>query len=94
MNTERDALLKQLTILDFTAVDLQLFLNTHPQNTEALEMYNDCIENADKVRKTYEQQFGPLTGFRSEGQTDWSWSHQPWPWQAEYNFSLTQGGIR
>ena len=89
MNKEREALLKQLTILDFTSTDLQLYLNTHPQDSEALEMYNDCTENAFNVRKTYEQQYGPLMGFRSEGQTDWTWFNEPWPWQAEFNFSLT-----
>ncbi|MDR0273595.1 MAG: spore coat protein CotJB [Clostridiales bacterium] len=87
MNADREALLKQVTALDFAAVDLQLYLNTHPHDTDALEMYNDCTENARRARKTYEQQFGPLTGFRSEGQTDWSWENEPWPWQAEFNFS-------
>ena len=92
MNVEREALLKQITILDFMAVDLQLYLNTHPQDTEALDMYNECTQNARTAKQRYEQQFGPLTGFRSEGQSGWTWMDEPWPWQAAFNFSLTEGG--
>ena len=89
----REALLKQLTQLDFMALDLQLYLNTHPSDMEALEMYNDCIQGAQAAREKYEAEFGPLTAFRSEGQksdgTDgWAWIDCPWPWQAEANFSI------
>ena len=89
MSAGREALLKQITILDFMAVDLQLYLNTHPTDKDALEMYNDCIDNARAAKKVYEQQFGPLTGFRSDAPDGWTWSDEPWPWQAEFNFSMT-----
>jgi len=89
---DRSTLLKQLTILDFMALDLQLYLNTHPTCQDALNMYNDCIKNANTARTTYEQRYGPLTAFRSDGQADadtgWKWADEPWPWQAEYNFQF------
>ena len=89
----REELLKKLTQLDFMALDLQLYLNTHPQDTEALEMYNDCIQGAQATREKYEANFGPLTAFRSEGQTcdetgGWAWVNCPWPWQSAANFSM------
>ena len=37
---DRDELLKKLSELDFIAVDLGLFLNTHPDNKEAIQAYN------------------------------------------------------
>jgi len=87
--TERDALLKQITILDFMALDLHLYLNTHPTDTEALDMYNDCIHSSNIARKRYETNFGPLVAFRSEGQENWKWNECPWPWQKSFNFSLS-----
>ena len=78
---EKENLLRQLTVLDFAAIDLQLFLNTHPENTEALAMYNNCVEHSREVRKVYEQQFGPLTGFREQSPNEWTWQNKPWPWQ-------------
>jgi len=90
MSKEKEALLRELTILDFAAVDLQLFLNTHPTDADALQMYNDCTENARQVRERYEQQFGPLTSFRAPSHNTWQWSEEPWPWQAEANFKIRE----
>ena len=90
---KREALLKQITMMDFMALDLHLYLNMHPTDCEALEMYNDCTIGAKVAREKYEAEYGPLTGFRSEGQKSdgtkgWAWNDCPWPWQANFNFSL------
>lgn len=86
--TERDTLLKQVTILDFNALDMQLFLNTHPDNAEAQKIHAAFSENARRARAAYEQQFGPLTATT----TTVGWINEPWPWQADYNFRLSEGG--
>ena len=87
---DRDELLKSLSELDFIAVDLALFLNTHPENKEAIQAYNQVITAADTVRMKYEDAFGPLCSFRSyAGNTNhWAWNDNPWPWQADANFSF------
>lgn len=87
---DRDTLLKTLTELDFIAVDLGLFLNTHPDDTEAITAYQQVITAADAVRMKYEEAFGPLCSFRSyasDAET-WQWKNNPWPWQTDANFSL------
>lgn len=58
MNQEE--LLKSLMELDFIAVDLGLFLNTHPDDNDAIAAYNQVITAADTVRMKYEETFGPL----------------------------------
>ncbi len=83
----RDALLKQITVLDFMAVDLNLYLNTHPDDAEALKMYNDTIESRGKAVAGYEELYGPLTSYRSKGGTGWTWEECPWPWQEPYNYA-------
>ena len=40
---DRENLLKRLTMLDFMAVDMQLFLDTHPDDTNAIAKYNSII---------------------------------------------------
>ena len=86
----REELLKKLMELDFIAVDLALFLNTHPDNSEAIQAYNQVITAADAVRMKYEESFGPLCSFRSYAMdsSNWQWKDDPWPWQADANFSL------
>ena len=61
MNQEE--LLKSLMELDFIAVDLGLFLNTHPDDSDAIAAYNQVITAADTVRMKYEETFGPLCSF-------------------------------
>jgi len=81
----RDELLTCLMALDFVAVDLGLFLNTHPNDADAIEKYNETIAEADKYRQMYETNFGPLCQFRSASRKAWSWSANPWPWQESQN---------
>jgi spore coat protein JB len=86
--TERDCLLRQLTVLDFAAVDLQLYLDTHPDDEEALAQYNEAVMQADALRAEYEDNYGPMFNFRSLGGKSYTWLDDPWPWQRAFNFSL------
>ena len=52
---DRNALLKQLSALDFYAVDLHLFLDPHPNDREALAKFNEVVSEADVLRKEYEK---------------------------------------
>ena len=76
---DREELLKKLSELDFIAVDLGLFLNTHPDNKEAIQAYNQVITAADAVRMKYEESYGPLCSFRSCREDDFAhrgaWRH-------------------
>ena len=75
---DHDELLKKLSELDFIAVDLALFLNTHPDNTEAIQTYNQVITAADAVRMKYEETYGPLCSFRSYAMdtNNWQWNNK------------------
>ncbi len=85
---DKYSLLKELTVLDFMALDLQLYLNTHPNDYEAICKYNSVIVGADTVRVEYEKHFGPLCSFRSLGRRDWPWMDEPWPWAKDGNFEM------
>ena len=87
---DRDELLNKLSELDFIAVDLALFLNTHPNHSDAIQTYNQVITAADAVRTKYEDTYGPLCSFRSYAADtqNWQWKNDPWPWQADANTSL------
>jgi spore coat protein JB len=85
---DRDSLLEQLTALDFMAVDLGMYLNTHPDDCEAIASYNTVITDAQRVREQFEQRFGPLCSFRSASCPEkWGWIDCPWPWECDANFT-------
>jgi len=88
---DRERLLKQITILDFMATDLQMYLNTHPQDEEAIKMYNDTVTQSALMCAEYEECYGPMVGCRSKApKNTWEWQDSPWPWQPEFNFRLTR----
>jgi spore coat protein JB len=85
---DKDNILRELTALDFMLVDLQLFLDTHPEDHEALNRYNEILAKANVLRGQYESMCGPLYSFRSFNPCHWDWYNDPWPWQYSFNFDL------
>ncbi len=86
-----DMLLSRLTMLDFAAVDLALYLNTHPYDTDTIEKYNEVVEEADKLRMIYEDNVGPIYSFRSVSDKKcFSWVDNPWPQTYCFNCQLNE----
>ncbi len=84
----RDELLKSLMELDFIAVDMGLYLNTHPCDCVMIDEYNKVITSAQVLREKFESKYGPLCSFRSYAQNGWEWIDNPWPWQKDANFNV------
>ncbi len=81
----RETLLWTLSALDFMLVDIGLYLDTHPSDCEAIEKYNEILKKANAARCEYENQYGPLTSFRSAANYEFDWIDDPWPWQKDFN---------
>ena len=82
---QREALLEYITALDFMAVDLGLYLDTHPLDEKAIKKYNKIISESKKVKKKYEEEYGPLCSFRDMSCDDkYEWISSPWPWDPDY----------
>lgn len=90
---DRDSLLNRLTILDFMAVDLHLYLDTHEDDEEAIEKYNGILIEADAVRTVYEENYGPLCSYRSMSKTPFTWIDDPWPWNRDFNYDVSKEGF-
>ncbi|NSW90655.1 MAG: spore coat protein CotJB [Firmicutes bacterium] len=89
MNLNKQALLKKIMALDFMAVDLQLYLDTHPCDRNALMKYNSIVSQARMLRQTYENMYGPLCSYRSVSKYPWQWINDPWPWNYQFNFRMS-----
>lgn len=78
----RRELIKKIQILQFAAVDLNLFLDTHPDCSQAITDYNQCVQNLMSLKKMYEMHYGPFANFGSATSCDpWAWIDEPWPWE-------------
>lgn len=86
--TARETLLEQLAAADMMALDIGLYLNTHPQDVNALHIHRQSTQTAKALRDQYEQQYGPLRSSTTTGSHHWQWIKDPWPWQIEANYHL------
>lgn len=82
-------LLKEITAVDFSLIDLHLYLNTHPTDRNALKTYNSLVTKARMLKQNYERFFGPLS-YGNYSQYPWQWINEPWPWECEANFELCE----
>ena len=76
--------LVELMALDFAIDELGLYLVTHRDDEEVLELYKSYIRLADEGRKKYEAMYGPLMQ-TTVGESGYRWLDDPWPWEKEGN---------
>lgn len=85
MDSKRVPMLINIQALEFTAVELTLFLDTHPNDQRALMDYNQVTQQLRVAKSLYEQRYGPLMVFgNSPSKYPWQWIEEPWPWEIEY----------
>ena len=71
--------LSELMALDFAIDELGLYLTTHRNDQEALNLYWDYIRLGQEGRRRYEEKYGPLSQTTiTEG--SFRWLDDPWPW--------------
>ena len=80
----KNTALSELMALDFAIDELGLYLTTHPDDKEVLNLYWSYIRLGREGREKYEEMYGPLL------QTDitpgsFKWLNNPWPWDLEAN---------
>ena len=70
---------------NFAAYDLLLYLDTHPEDKKAFEMFRELVEKLKKMKYEYEKEHGPLEAYNSASFCAFKWLDSPWPWEKEGN---------
>lgn len=105
---DRNVLLKEIGEVSFFLDDLRLYLDTHPLENKALELYQQNHQKRLELLKKYADRFEPLTchcididsngspssDTRYPEKKHWTWSDGPIPWDAAANNCHTlKGGV-
>ena len=70
----------------FACIELNLYLDNHPEDKNAINMYNSLVCQFKQARANYESKYGPLTNFGyAPSQYPWQCVCDPWPWDREFN---------
>lgn len=77
---ERD--LYKLQEIAFAAHDINLYLDTHPNDSNAIRLYGEYNKQEKMLNDAYERKYGPIDLSDNEGlsMTPWAWIKEPWPW--------------
>lgn len=78
--TEKDSPLGELMALGFAMHELGLYLDTHQNDTEALQLFEQYSKLYQEGRQAYEAQYGPLQQMQGASDGSYVWLQDPWPW--------------
>ena len=70
----------EVMALCFVSHELQLYLDTHPNDTEAFELMKSVLGLADEAKRRYTAKYGPLRPDDMRSSERYDWIDDPWPW--------------
>lgn len=76
--------LTELQTICFAIQELALYLDTHRDDQEALDLYRTYQKLYAQGREKYEKEFGPLN-HASVTEGEYQWLDEPWPWEYAKN---------
>ena len=79
----KEKLMQDITALTFALVEVNLFLDSHPEDSEALAYFRRVREELRDLTGVYENAHGPLTVMGATAKGSWDWVATPWPWESE-----------
>lgn len=78
----QNELSKRLQELGFILVELNLYLDTHPDCMQAREVFNRYSAEMKQLREQYESRYGATLNFGlSAAGNEFDWINSPWPWE-------------
>ena len=70
--------------IHFSMIDLNLYLDTHPNDSNAIKMYQELQKEYDELVRLNEKNGTQITPGSSNDATNWQWISGPWPWENLY----------
>ena len=85
-NNEKEALLQQWQQYNFAIIDLNLYLDTNPNDKNALSIYREFLNILNQLQDKYESKYGPIElSSNCVSNNTWEWNNSPWPWEVIKN---------
>ncbi len=81
MSKEQEKLLNKLQVCDFVLTEAALYLDTHPNNSMALDYYNKHNKMREEILAEYVEKYGPISKGENKSKNNWEWVSNPWPWE-------------
>ena len=77
--------LKKLQAIDLALIEVGLYLDSYPDNREALAYYSKLAEEHERLSTVLAKEGKPTTQIAAGRPDTWDWISSPWPWDIEAN---------
>lgn len=72
--------LGEVMALCFVSHELQLYLDTHPNDEDALALMKSVLGLTEEAKRRYVAKYGPLCPADLQSSERFDWIDDPWPW--------------
>lgn len=73
--------MSELQVLHFAIQELALYLDTHRDDREALELYQSYQQMYQRCEEEFKRTCGPLNHTTAVHGDQYTWLDDPWPWE-------------
>lgn len=80
---DKHILMKNIYELGFVLTEMNLYLDTHPDDMEAIEYYAQIKDKYRDYMTKYADYYGPLDKLHISNDNYWMWVATPMPWEME-----------
>ena len=77
--------LSDLQALAFAVQELALYMDTHRDDREALELYREYQRMYSKCKDEHGRKYGPMNHSMISEREGYAWLDDPWPWEYCHN---------
>lgn len=77
----REKMMRELQAVSFSLYDTLLYLDTHPDDDEALSHYDTLSSRRNHLMAEISDKYGAVTADYVVPQNGFTWIDGPWPWQ-------------
>lgn len=83
-NNEQAELLTRIDALEFSMLDLTLYLDLYPDDKNAIGLYNTYLNKYKEYKKVYQEKYAPICSTSMPSNPNkWIWSETPSPWEVD-----------
>ena len=77
--------MSELQTLAFAVQELALYLDTHRDDREAMELYRSYQKMYKECVEEYMKKCGPMNHTTPSDSNEYEWLNDPWPWEYSKN---------
>ena len=82
-NNDKNRAMCNIYELGFALTEAMLYLDTHPDDKDAIEYYTDTKEKYKNALEKYSDYYGPIDMTNMTNENYWMWVATPMPWEME-----------